>query len=188
MTSGRYDHTASVLVNGKVLVAGGHGTDGYSYRGYLNSTEIYDPETGIWTKTGNMTMGRVGHTASVLTNGKVLVSGGFGYDGYSYRGYLNSTEIYDPKTGTWTKTGNMTIGRRGHTASVLANGKVLVAGGLGYDEYGQGRTFNSSEIYDPETEIWTMIGDMTVGRYFHTASVLANGKVLVAGGLSNSSE
>ncbi|CAF4575521.1 unnamed protein product, partial [Rotaria sp. Silwood2] len=182
MTIARYSHTASTLANGKVLVAGGYFYDGSSDRRYLNSSELYDPTTGIWTKTGNMNVARYYHTASILANGKVLVAGGFFYDGYNYWGPLNSAELYDPATETWTKAGNMTIGRYYHTACVLADGKVLVASGDGYDGYGNTVYLNSSELYDPATGIWTMTGNMNIGRKFHTASVLVNGKVLVAGG------
>ncbi len=79
----RWYHTASVLTNGKVLVAGGDG--------YLNSAELYDPSTGLWTVTGSMNYTRVDHTASVLTNGKVLVTGG-----HVSSGSLNSAELYQP--------------------------------------------------------------------------------------------
>ncbi|CAF4371848.1 unnamed protein product, partial [Rotaria magnacalcarata] len=85
---------------------------------------------------------RDSHTASVLSNGTVLVAGGIGST------YLNSAELYDPSTGTWTSTGSMNFGRYGHTASVLANGKVLVAGGIGSGY------LNSSELYDPATGTW----------------------------------
>ncbi|CAF4785166.1 unnamed protein product, partial [Rotaria sp. Silwood2] len=179
---GRYFHRASVLTNGKVLVTGGYGFDGHNYLDILNSSELYDPTTGIWTKIGNMHFRRYCHTASVLANGKVLVISGYGSDDYSYWGYLNSTELYDPTTGIWTRTGNINVGRQYHTASVLTNGKVLVAGGYFSDGYSYWKPVNSSELYDPMTGIWTKTGNMTDGRYYHTASVLANGKVLVAGG------
>ncbi|CAF5034708.1 unnamed protein product, partial [Rotaria sp. Silwood1] len=182
MTIGRFYHTASVLANGKVLVAGGNGYDANGYRSYLSSSELYDPETGIWTKTGNMSAIRYDHTASVLANGKVLVAGGHGYDGYGSWGPLYSSELYDPATGIWTKTGNMTVGRSYHTASVLVNGKILVASGDGYDGYYYWGLLNSSELYDPATGIWTKTGNMNIERRYHTASVLADGKVLVAGG------
>jgi hypothetical protein len=93
MNNVRYLHTASVLSNGKVLVTGG-----YSNSAYLNSAELYDPSTGMWTTTGNMNYARAEHKASVLTNGKVLVTGGIS------NGFLNSAELYDPSTGTWTIT------------------------------------------------------------------------------------
>ncbi|CAF3884790.1 unnamed protein product, partial [Didymodactylos carnosus] len=106
--------------NGKVLVAGGS-----DILDDLNTTELYDPSTGIWTTTGSMNSVRQAHTASVLTNGKVLVAGGAA----ATLDNLNTAELYDPSTGIWTTTGSMNIIRFYHTASVLTNGKVLVAGG-----------------------------------------------------------
>ncbi|CAF1034358.1 unnamed protein product [Adineta steineri] len=172
MTNVRYWHTASVLSNGKILV-----TAGFSSTGYLNSAELYDPSTGTWSTTGNMTNTRGYHTASILSNGKVLVTGGLGN---IY--YLNSAELYDSSTGTWTTTGNITNARSGHTASILSNGKVLVTAGFGPTGY-----LNSAELYDPSTGTWTTTGNMTNARYYHTASVLSNGKVLVTGGLNSNS-
>ncbi|CAF3849754.1 unnamed protein product [Adineta steineri] len=130
----RYIHTASVLTNGKVLVAGG-----YNGSGSLNSSELYDPSTGVWTVTGSMNYARFRHTASVLTNGKVLVASGSGSSGS-----LNSTELYDPSTGFWTTTGSMNYARYINTASVLTNGKVLVVDGYNLTGY-----LNSSELYEP---------------------------------------
>src|SRR5690348_1917717 len=94
----RYLHTASILTNGKVLVAGG-----YDVVVYLNDAELYDPSTGVWTITGSMNYARFVHTASLLANDKVLVAGGVGNNGVN----LNSAEVYDPSTGVWTITGSM---------------------------------------------------------------------------------
>ncbi|CAF1181756.1 unnamed protein product [Adineta ricciae] len=125
--------------------------------------------SGQWKLTGNMNVAREYHTASILPNGKVLVTGG---DNGNVN--LNSAELYDPSTGNWTTTGNMSVAREYHTASILPNGKVLVTG-----ESGGG---NSAELYDPSTGNWTTTGNMSAARYAHTASILSNGKVLVAGG------
>ncbi|CAF1085419.1 unnamed protein product [Adineta steineri] len=129
-----------------------------------------------WFSTGNMTNARSSHAASVLSNGKVLVTGG------TSSIYLNSAELYDPSTGTWSSTGNMTYARGGYTASVLSNGKVLATGG------GNGiGPLNSAELYDPSTNTWTTTSNMKSGRWYHTASVLPNGKVLVTGGYFSAS-
>ncbi|CAF0823039.1 unnamed protein product [Adineta steineri] len=201
MNQARQSHTASVLKNGKVLVASG------SNGSVLNSAELYNPSTETWTTIDSMHQARVDHTASILADGKVLVVGGFnggrsrpnivdpydpsteswtvtsninqGRDGHTASILTNGK--YDPATGTWTTTGNLNQARYSHTASVLNNGKVLVAGGF-YDAMSR---LNSAELYDPSTGIWEMTGSMNEIRFYHTASVLTNGNVLVAGGVSN---
>ncbi|CAF1228203.1 unnamed protein product [Rotaria sp. Silwood1] len=178
MNDARYVHTASVLSNGRVLVAGGCNTAG----GYLNSAELYDPSTGLWTYTGYMSYLRSQHTASLLTNGQVLIAGGFFYSGYGPTSFLNSAELYDPLTGVWANTGNMAVARIYHTATLLINGTVLITGG-----YGFGGFWNSAELYDPSAGVWTLTGSMKVARDYHTATLLANGQVLVAGGTVYSS-
>jgi hypothetical protein len=168
----RNTHTATLLKDGKVLVAGG-----LSYSlSFILSAELYDPASGIWSTTGSMSVGRADHTATLLNNGKVLVAGG-GSD---------ITELYDPTTGIWSTTGSMSVVHYHHTATLLDNGKVLVAGGqsvLGFSS----TTFASAELYDPITGIWSTTGSMSVGRADHTATLLNNGKVLVAGGQVGSS-
>jgi hypothetical protein len=162
LNTARNSHTATLLPNGKVLVAGGN-DDG----DYLNSAELYDPATGTWSYTGNLNKVRRGHTATLLLNGKVLVAGGNDY----YSPPFNSAELYDPATATWSMTGNLNTGRSGHTATLLPNGKVLVTGGG-----------DSAELYDPATETWSYTGSLNTPRGAHTATLLLNGKVLVAGG------
>ena len=117
LTTARAEHTATLLPDGKVLVAGGDD---------LGSAELYDPATGMWTATGSMATARVFHTATLLSDGRVLVAGGYGENGY-----LASAELYDPATGVWTATGSMATTRQWHTATLLPNGQVLVAGGRG---------------------------------------------------------
>jgi N-acetylneuraminic acid mutarotase len=168
----RNSHTATLLTNGKVLVAGGFGNVGY-----LASAELYDPASGTWTATGSLATARYEHTATLLPNGKVLVAGG------QYGGPLASAELYDPASGTWTPTGSMGDGRSNHTATLLPNGKVLVAGGL---ISGGGSSPEGAELYDPVSGSWTATGSLGVARDSHTATLLPNGKVLVAGGLGNS--
>ncbi|CAF3695021.1 unnamed protein product, partial [Adineta steineri] len=96
----------------------------------------YDPSTGTWTTTANMSIARYYHTASTLANGSILVAGGYN------TANLNSAELYNPSTGTWTTTANMSIARFIHTASILTNGKILVAGGNGTSGY-----LNCAELY-----------------------------------------
>lgn len=170
----RADHTASVLNDGRVLVTGGVSPGSEKNAG--NSAELYDPSTGRWVTQGNMTYARNSHTASVLTNGKVLVAGGSGSDGTS-----DSAELYDPSTGNWTLTGKLTTGRALHTAIVLTDGKVLITGGTDYTS-----ALQSTELYDPSTGVWTSTGALKTARGYHTACLLTDGRVLVTGGAFDS--
>lgn len=172
LTTARYGHTATLLPSGKVLVTGGATALSFPLNP-TNTAELYDPATGIWTMKSNMTTVRDGHAATLLTNGKVLVSGGSG------SGYLASAELYDPSADTWTSTGSMANPHGWHSATRLTNGKVLVAGGAG------GNT-NAAELFDPVAGTWTTTGNLNVGRSVHTAILLSNGKVLVAGGWGSS--
>ena len=168
MSRPRAAHTATLLPNGKVLVAGGFAGKGNS----LASAEVFDLTTDMFAPAGDMSSARSGHTATLLNNGKVLIAGG--YNG----NYLSSAELYDPETGKFTPTSKMVTARNGHVASLLPTGKVLFAGGTG-----TGWTFlNDAELYDPTTNTFTATGNMLAARESHTATLLANGKVLIAGG------
>ena len=173
MTSPRFYHTATLLNNGMVLIAGGENENTQTI---LASAELYDPSTGTFTVTGSMNNARDEHTATLLNNGKVLVTGGADtVDGFASADA--SAELYDPATGTFTFTGSMNNARLAHTATLLNNGKVLVAGG----EYSS--VLASAELYDPATGTFTVTGSMNNTRIFHTATLLNNGKLLVTGGL-----
>ena len=113
----------------------------------------------------------------MLRDGKVLVAGGINSDGI-----ISTTELYDPRTGTWTTTGSLNTARYAHTATLLRNGMVLVAGGLGL----QGTT-SSAELYDPVSGSWTATDNLNIARSQHTATLLPNGVVLAAGGLDENS-
>jgi WD40 repeat protein len=184
LATARLSHTATLLPNGKVLVVGGISGLYFSSA----SAELYDPASGIWTPTGSLATARRGHTATLLPNGKVLVAGGFDFFLSMDRGVdFASAELYDPASGTWTATGSMGAARDGHTATLLPNGKVLVAGG--YASSGLGFiTLASAELYDPASGIWTPTGSLPTARGGHTATLLPNGKVLVAGGQGNSGD
>jgi N-acetylneuraminic acid mutarotase len=171
LNTARRGHTATLLQNGKVLVAGGS-----DRANRVKTAELYDPETGAWSVTGKP-RGGVG-TATLLRDGKVLAVGGSGSDDVR-----NSAELYDPQTGTWSLPGSLHTRRYFHTATLLENGKVLVAGGFASasgPEYGD--TFNTAELYDPETGAWSFTGNLNAPLGAHTATLLPNGQVLVAGG------
>jgi hypothetical protein len=159
--------TATLLNNGKVLVAGGW-TATFTPTA---SAELYDPTTGTFTATGSMTTSRSNHTATLLQNGKVLIAGG------ADSTVLSSAELYDPTTGTFTLTGSMSDGHSQGAAALLSNGMVLVAGG--YDSNSEVAT---TELYDPSTGTFSPTGSMNNTLSGFTATLLNNGKVLIAGG------
>jgi len=165
MGTERAAHTATLLANGKVLVAGGfNSTDN------LATAELFDPATGTFTAAGAMTELRSQHTATLLTNGKVLLAGGT---------VDNAAELFDPATGSFALTGAMITGDlMAPTATLLNDGTVLITGGFNFDD----GTFASAELYNPATGTFTATGDMTQPRANHTATLLDNGKVLVTGG------
>lgn len=177
MVTARNGHVATLLPNGKVLLAGGVGV-GWSF---LADAELYDPATNTFTTTGNMLAARESHTATLLANGKVLVAGG-------HRGrraaitIYSSAEIYDPATGRFSATGDMTRIRHKHEAVLLADGRVLILGGA--DKRDGQPAYTSAEIYNPSRGTFTATGNMNLPRYKlqGTAVLLSNGKVLVAGG------
>ncbi len=172
MITARELHTATLLEDGRVLLAGGD----VSVEGGLaptNAAELYDPQSGEFTPTGSMLIEREAHTATLLADGRVLIAGGLLGD--------TSAELYDPQTGTFTATGSMKTSRNWATATLLADGRVLIAGGDSFVPGGEG-PIASAEVYDPQTGQFTETGSMTTARDGHTATLLSNGLVLIAGG------
>src|SRR5437899_3650412 len=167
----RIGHTATLLPNGKVLVAGGE-------KLAAKTAELFDPDTRTWNKTGDLNTGRFFHTATLLPNDKVLLVGGCSTP--SCAPALNSAELYDPVTESWSSTGNLNTPRSSASATLLPNGKVLVVGGVG-----DGRALNSAELFDPGTGMWTSTGNLISARVGHASTRMANRKVLVAGGGNN---
>ncbi|HTS56297.1 MAG TPA: kelch repeat-containing protein [Terriglobales bacterium] len=160
MTVPRSGHTATLLTNGKILVAGG-----YSDSGVVASAELYDPSTGVYTPTGDMITARSGHSAALLPDGKVLITQGT-YWPSSY------AELYDPATGTFTITGGTTM--VSGIVTLLKNGKVLITG-------------NTAQLYDPITNSFAPTGSY-VGPFYNgpffwpdTATLLQDGRVLIVG-------
>jgi len=168
MSAVRADHSATLLNDGRVLIAGGS-----TATGETGGAELFDPVTQAWTATGSLAGARYTHSASLLNDGKVLVAGGWGASGV-----LASAELYDAAAGAWTGTNPMGTARQTATATLLSDGKVLVAGG-----WSGSAALATAELYDPGTGTWSpTAGTMAAARYEHTATLLVNGMVLVAGG------
>jgi hypothetical protein len=185
MKQARQQQSAVLLQDGHVLVTGGNVertpcSDVCVTT--LAESELYNPSTGAWTTVGEMTIPRSFLTTTLLPNGKVLAAGGRIHTGPDYFDFkaIALADLYDPATRKWSATGTMAVSRTDHSASLLANGQVLVAGGTTVDF--NGVTVASAELYDPATGAWTGTGSMLLGRETHTATVLQNGQVLVAGG------
>jgi len=179
----RGGHTATLLPNGRVLIAGGGGEvvgDGsFPFFGATSATaELFDPSTETFSPTGSMSTPRNMHTATLLSNGKVLAAGGVG------EGAITPTsELYDPATGTFTPTSSLGTARAVHTATLLPDGKVLILGGLNTSTLASVATnLASAELYDPTTGSFTSAGSMGMARMWHTAVLLPDGTVLIAGG------
>jgi hypothetical protein len=173
MTTARSGHAALRLRDGGVLVVGGSGL--YT-AGPLASAEIYDPTAGTWTSTGSTAASR--SAPVLLPDGRVLVEGGFNNGSNP----VASAEIYDPTTGSWTITGSMAYRRNWHSATLMSNGKVLVAGGNACPAAGGSCTGKYAEVYDPATETWTSTGSLNSDHASHMAVPLPDGRVLVVGG------
>jgi hypothetical protein len=184
MIEARSEQTATRLPDGRVLVAGGIGAYGnvrVVAPKVLATAELYDPDTGSWTATGGLSTPRVGQQATLLGDGRVLVVGGMTYSGDGEEIILASAEAYDPGDGTWTKAGTMGTARTRHTATLLADGRVLVAGGVNFFGMFSGDVVASAELYDPASGTWTATGSMGSPSAGLTAIPLLNGKVLVLG-------
>ena len=171
--------TATLLDNGKVLVVGGDKAPDIQYLGLLGTAELYDPATGTWSKTGSLNTPRDGFTATLLSNGEVLVAGGVDDSDAP----LDTAEIYDPVKGTWRYTGSFGGARFYHAATRLADGKVLIVGGSNDDFLLT--AIGGATAYDPMTGTWSGVGGLYTPRAQSTATLLANGKVVVAGGFDN---
>lgn len=170
MVESRRGHSATLLANGKLLIAGGE-SDSSSI-----SAELYDPATGTWSSAGVIPNRHAGHATAVLQDGRVLIAGGVG-SGPA----VGFVEIYNPVTNQWSAARSMSLEVHGLTATTLQNGKVLVTGGNG----GLGPIYTNTSQYDPATNTWSAAAPLGSARAYHTATLLADGKVLVAGGFKS---
>jgi hypothetical protein len=168
MLVGRECHQATLLNDGRVLISGGLVLNGVNWQP-ISGTEFYDPATGNYSAGPNMNTARGCHTATLLPNGKVLITGNWSQSG------ANTAELFDPSTGRFSPTGDMITGRAWHTATLLPNGKVLITGGSGL-------TGAPEELYDPASGTFTATAHMNYERLWHTATLLTNGTVLISGG------
>ena len=178
LNTARYYHSANLLTDGNVLVAGGIGPvpGATGALGQLASAELYNPGTGMFIYTDNLNTARDEHSATLLNNGSVLIAGGSGGDNE-----LASAELYNP-AGTFTPTGSLNTARYEHTATVLPDGTVLIAGG-----YGSAGVLASAEIYNPTAGTFTpATNSLNDARFDATATLLPNGMVLIAGGANAS--
>jgi uncharacterized repeat protein (TIGR01451 family) len=174
LVTSRSGHSATLLANGQVLIAGGdNSVDGFTNT-ILASAELYDPIAKTFSPTGSLATPRSA-PAVLLGNGQVLIAGGSNFTS----GPLSSAELYDPIAGTFSATGSLNTARDGHTATLLSNGQVLIAGG---DNSGGTNFLSSAELYDPVATTFTSTGSLNNQRENHTATVLQSGQVLIVGG------
>jgi len=173
MLEPRSGQSATLLPDGKVLIAGGMRRN----QDFYKSAELYDPVAGKFQPTGEMNQRRVGHIAVLLGSGKVLVAGG-----WVGQGGTDSAELYDPASGKFTVIAKMTVPRGRPSATLLADGDVLIAGGEERDN----ESLASAEIFHVKTLSFQGVGSMHHARISHTATLLNDGHVLIAGGYVDS--
>ncbi len=214
MLTGRAGGTTTTLLNGKILVTGGWASNALApnprYANSTNGADLYDPATGTWSPAAPMPMALVGHTATLLPGGRVLVTGGINY----YVRTNSTASVYDPAINTWSATGSMTTSRSFHNAVLLPTGKVLVvsqsadlydpvrgvftasasASFMGYlmfqlpngkallQGYDWAAYEGVSALYDPLGATWTPTGKTSIPRYADVGVQLTNGGVLIVGG------
>lgn len=176
MTLARAAHTATPLPDGRVLIAGGCTSAGCGGTPEGGRSEIFDPATRRFAPGPSLVHARAGHTATRLSDGRILLTGGYPDEG---RPPLAAAELFDPATGKFTATGAMTQGRGAHTATLLRDGRVLIVGGVS-----SRGALSTVEGYDPASGSFSEVAPMPSPRTTHGAALLGNGQVLVVGGQS----
>lgn len=168
MKVARANHQTTLLLDGRVLVSGG-----FTGTSPQDEADLYDPIQQVFTSTSHLLYHRSNHRTVLLPGGRVLAVGGTTLES----GFLAENEVWDPATSQWSLHDVMSENRSGESATVLATGQVLIAGGLSGN-----KTLQTAEVIDPATHIFTSLGNMQVARNQHTATLLADGKVLLAAG------
>ena len=156
-------HSATLLDDGRVLIAGG-GNYGYGN----DFAELWDPKTEIWSPTSPMATPKASHTATLLGDGRVLIAGGVD----KRTGWIRSAELYQPATNTWSRLPEMAVGRDIESATLLPDSRILFLGS----------ETSTASVYDPSSDIWAVIANMSQVRFGHTTTLLPDGRVLVVGG------
>ena len=170
MSEPRSAHTATLLKNGRVLLVGGM----VSVLGQelpTASAEIFDPQTNTFEPAGKMLVPRAGHTATLLDNGDVLITGGV-----DEKQPVSSAELYRAASGNFAAVGSMQVSRERHSATLLKNGTVLITGGT------IAQPSDQAEIYEPQSQAFRIIARMNARRAAQTSTLLTDGRVLIAGG------
>jgi N-acetylneuraminic acid mutarotase len=166
----RARHTATRLLNGRILVVGGYAGANVS----LTEVDLFEPMTGSIASVAPLHTSRHDHSATLLRDGRVLVVGGYN----PQQGWLTDAEVYDPLKDTWMVVPPLYSHGTAHTATLLKDGRVLVVGG----GVGSGVCTERAEMFDPKTNSWAEVTSLPGPRNGHTADVLKDGRVLVAGG------
>jgi hypothetical protein len=180
LKAARSGHAAAILADGRLLLTGGED----AFQNVISSAEIYDPATGVFSLTGPLVQARHGHTATLLADGNLLIVGGYSDSTGAQNGnnLVSTAEIYNPVSGAFSLTSSPNVARAYHTATLLPNGDVLIAGGV---TAAQSQSPTSSvEVYDPVAQTFTQAGNMSAVRYNHAAILLKDGRVLISDGLT----
>jgi hypothetical protein len=172
MDTARAYHTATLLPDGTILVAGGQNAPTTP----LASATVYSPTLGVFTDVGPMSLPRSNHTATLMTNGRVLVAGGF--TNSVSTGPTNVAEIYYPNTKIFVPTAPMITARANHTATLMPDGTVIVLGG----QSTSGTSLSAAEVYSSTAVAWSSLAAMPTALAYHTATLLQDGRLLVIGG------
>ncbi|MEK2646228.1 kelch repeat-containing protein [Bdellovibrio sp. BCCA] len=176
----RLNHTATALQDGKVLIVGGAINNSVSTT-CLNTAALYDPTSNTWSAAASLVTGRCYHSATLLSDGRVMVIGGRTENSLALgiSNYLSTAEIYNPATNTWTAAASMTTNRGYHSAILLKNGKVFVVGGRNTSG------LLTTALYNPSANSWAAGPSLTKSRKDHTATLLPEGKVVIIGGVDD---